>query len=415
MLDVLSFWTNEMGIDGWRLDVYWGPWRRYGPDRFGRPIRRLMKRLRPDAWLLGEIAGTGGGTEVYYADDDNGGTKVEGGLDAAYDWLLYHEGIRAAYGNIFTYHAKIANGGFWPGPNARYFRFLENHDEPRIAQVHAGTPDRIRPLTGMLLTATGIPMIYQGQEVNYGFGSGDTRRTAVTWDTERNAQFASLHQRLAHVRTTFPAFWSQELHVLYRGAAARQDRVYAFARPYLDENAIVAINFEAHPVTVSLDPSDVIDWSTDGPVPYYDVFSDTSNAYLDEFTVTIPPFETVVWITSDAPGLIIPSLPALPFAAVYTGTERELASLPASIDLDGPWPNPTSGAASIGFSLPDPGHARLDVFDMLGRRLAVLADGVFPAGNQTLQFDTSTWPSGSYRVRLIADEAVQSRNLIVIR
>ena len=30
---------------------------------------------------------------------------------------------------------KALNGNFWPGPNARYFRFLENHDEERIAKV----------------------------------------------------------------------------------------------------------------------------------------------------------------------------------------------------------------------------------------------------------------------------------------
>ena len=75
---MLAFWVNEFDIDGWRLDVYWGPWRRYGPDRFGRPIRTLMKRLKPDAWLLGEIVGTGSGTEVYYADALHG-ARFEGG------------------------------------------------------------------------------------------------------------------------------------------------------------------------------------------------------------------------------------------------------------------------------------------------------------------------------------------------
>src|SRR5690606_11799178 len=166
LLDVMAYWVREFDIDGWRFDVYWGPWRRYGPERFGEPIRKLMRRLKPDAWLLGEIAGTGPGTEVYYADDDFGNAVV-GGIDAGYDWNFYFNGIRGTYGNLGNYDNFAHNNDFWPGPNARYFRFLENHDETRIAKLHASTPERILSLTGMLLTTTGIPMIYQGQEVNF--------------------------------------------------------------------------------------------------------------------------------------------------------------------------------------------------------------------------------------------------------
>ncbi|MEM6647199.1 MAG: alpha-amylase family glycosyl hydrolase, partial [Bacteroidota bacterium] len=101
-LNILKFWVDEFNIDGWRFDVYWGPWRRYGPDRFGRPIRELMKRIKPDQWLLGENAGTGSSTEVYFADDDNGNSVV-GGLDAAYDWNFYFNGILGAYGSPSRY------------------------------------------------------------------------------------------------------------------------------------------------------------------------------------------------------------------------------------------------------------------------------------------------------------------------
>ena len=35
-----------IALDGWRIDVYWGPWRRYGPERFGRPIRQRSSARR---------------------------------------------------------------------------------------------------------------------------------------------------------------------------------------------------------------------------------------------------------------------------------------------------------------------------------------------------------------------------------
>lgn len=416
MLDVVAYWMNEFAIDGWRFDVYWGPWRRYGPERFGRPIRELVKRIRPDAWLLGEIEGTGGGTEVYYADDDFG-TPVEGGLDAAYDWTFYFSGIRGSYADLSGYHSRIANGNFWPGPNARFFRFLENHDEPRIAWVHRTNLDRTKPLAGMLLTTTGVPMVYAGQEVAFGTGSDYDQRAVVDWNTPRNGEFAAMYQRLAHVRTRFPAFWTQRVTSIYQGVAVRQDRVYAYVRPYPEENAVVAVNFENRPVTVTINPKAALDWSTDGPIPYYDVFADTVRAYVGAFTITVPAYETVVYITSSAPGYTAPTLPALPYGAVYTGVEEggEPGELPRSVDLGAAWPNPFNPVTRLAFELPASGPVRLDVFDAVGRRVATLADGLHPAGRHEAVFDASSLPSGVYFARLQAGAEVRTRSLVLVK
>ncbi len=172
MLDVVSWWLTEFKVDGFRFDAYWGPWRRYGADRFGRPVRELIRQIRPDSWLLGEIEGTGNDTEVYYADAVNGRPYV-GGLDSGYDWS-YSSFLRnpVYYARVSDYQTRMTNYGFSPGPNARVFRFLENHDESRIQQVHRSSPGRVRALTGLLMTGPGIPMVFQGQEVGYGEGSG---------------------------------------------------------------------------------------------------------------------------------------------------------------------------------------------------------------------------------------------------
>ena len=424
MLDVVAYWMNEFDIDGWRFDVYWGPWRRYGPERFGRPIRDLVKRIRPDAWLLGEIEGTGSGTEVYFADDDFG-TPVVGGLDAGYDWNFYFNGIRASYADLANYHGRITNGGgnFYPGPNARYFRFLENHDEQRMAWLYRPTtanpdrPSQIKPLTGMLLTTTGVPMIYAGQEVGFGSGSDYDQRAVVDWDTPRNGEFAALHQRLARVRSQFPAFWTQQVTSLYQGAASRQDRVYAFARPFQDQNAIVAVNFESKPVRVTINPTAAIRWSQDGPVPYYDVFADTMRAYVGAFSITVPAFETVVYITSTNPGFVKAPLPTLPFGAVYTGVETRGGSgdLPRSLIIEAPWPNPFHSETRISYSLPEAASVRLEVFDVLGRRVAKLADGLHAAGRHEVRFDAAGLPSGTYFARLESGSFFGTRSLVLVK
>lgn len=409
MLDVIAFWVREFDIDGWRLDVYWGPWRRYGPDRFGRPLRELMKRLKPDAWLLGEISGTGVNTEVYYADDDVG-NRVVGGIDAGYDWVFYHDAIRGSYGNLTNYDAKARNGDFWPGPNARYFRFLENHDETRIADLHRGIPDRILPLTGFLLTTTGIPMVYHGQEVNFGAGLSFGQRAPVTWQTERNAEFARYYQRLIHARRRFRAFGTQDLATINTA-----NSVYGYVRPLLDENAVVLVNFSGTARTLTIDPSPYVEMTTDGPVPYYDLFADTSGAYLGGFTVTVPPFETVVYITADDPGFDLPDLPVLPYGAVFTGVEGEAGETPETVRLDSNYPNPFNPTTTIRYALAEAGPVRLDVFDVLGRRVAVLVDGVVPVGTHEVVFDARRLPSGLYLYRLQAGERIETRRMLLIK
>jgi cyclomaltodextrinase / maltogenic alpha-amylase / neopullulanase len=407
MLEVFQFWVEEFGIDGWRFDVYWGPWRKWGPDRFGVPIRQLMKRIRPDAWLLGEIAGTGTNTEVYYADSANG-KAVVGGLDSGYDWEFFWSGIRGSY-SASNYHTRAFLNGFYPGPNARPFRFLENHDETRVAKVVANA-NRIKVMTGFLLTTTGIPMIYQGQEVHFGAGSGDTRRSSVNWNTPDNGEFARLHQRLAQMRRQFKAFGTQDLERLTVSTGS----VYAAVRPYQDQNAVVAINFASVPQTITIDAGPSLKMSTDGPVPYYDLAADTVASYLGGFSVTIPPYETLVYITSDAPGFVLPDLPQLPFGALYTGNDS-FSEIPETVSLDQNYPNPFRSSTTIRYRIAKPSNVRLRVFDILGREVATVYDGFRSAGTYEAFFETQDLPVGMYIYRLETAGLTLSRTMILLR
>lgn len=65
-----------------------------------------------------------------------------------------------------------------------------------------------------------------------------------------------------------------------------------------------------------------------------------------------------------------------------------------------PHPNPTRGAATVAFTLAAPADVRLALFDALGRRVAVLADGPRPAGRHDVALDVGTLPAGVYALRL---------------
>lgn len=409
MLDVISWWLTEFQVDGFRFDAYWGPWRKYGADRFGRPVRELVRHIRPDSWLLGEIEGTGNDTEVYYADTVNGQPFL-GGLDSGYDWT-YSSYLRnpVYYARTSDYQTLMTNYGFAPGPNARFFRFLENHDESRIQEVHRSNPGRVRALTGLLMTGPGIPMVFQGQEVGYGEGSGDRRRLPVSWTTTDNGQWAEWHRLWASARSRFPAFGTQDVEFLNAPGSAM-----AFVRPYLDENALVLINFAGSSQTITVDPSDAVLMSADGPIPYFDLAADTSSAYLDAFSVELAPFEVVTYITSDNASLNLGPLPALPFSGVYTHREPG-DEQPASTMLSAPWPNPASGSVRLEWAVGRQGHVDITLFDMLGRKVRAIHSGFASPGVYSENVDVSTLSPGVYMIRYQGADGSNTRSIVLSR
>lgn len=62
-------------------------------------------------------------------------------------------------------------------------------------------------------------------------------------------------------------------------------------------------------------------------------------------------------------------------------------ALPGEFALHANQPNPFSRLTTLGFALPREEHVRLEVFDVLGRRVRTLADGSFDAGLHALTWD----------------------------
>ncbi|MEP0549038.1 MAG: T9SS type A sorting domain-containing protein [Rhodothermales bacterium] len=94
---------------------------------------------------------------------------------------------------------------------------------------------------------------------------------------------------------------------------------------------------------------------------------------------------------------------------------NEPSSALQSAQLHAPHPNPVSSEASISFEIADAGPIRIEVFDVLGRRVAVLADGVGSEGEHTVTWETGSLPTGLYLIRLTAGDAVQTRRLTLAR
>ncbi len=92
---------------------------------------------------------------------------------------------------------------------------------------------------------------------------------------------------------------------------------------------------------------------------------------------------------------------------------------PVALHLYKARPNPTTGSAIIAFVLPEAGPARLEVFDVAGRKVALLADGTREAGLHHVAWDGMTGPGrraapGVYFYRLTAGDRTLSRRLVML-
>ena len=89
--------------------------------------------------------------------------------------------------------------------------------------------------------------------------------------------------------------------------------------------------------------------------------------------------------------------------------------VPVKFELAQNYPNPVRAATTIDFSLPQAGQVRLELFNLEGRKVDVLANGSRSAGNYRVDYDASRLPNGTYIYRLVTQTGVQSRKMVVVR
>jgi hypothetical protein len=103
--------------------------------------------------------------------------------------------------------------------------------------------------------------------------------------------------------------------------------------------------------------------------------------------------------------VVLPGIPPPP-ASVDQAQPREQDGLRIV-------PNPVTSRATIRFRMPTMGHARLEVFDVAGHRVAKAADGFFGAGEHQVLWPGSSnggnpTPPGFYFLRLTTSSSVST-------
>jgi len=90
-----------------------------------------------------------------------------------------------------------------------------------------------------------------------------------------------------------------------------------------------------------------------------------------------------------------------------------------AVALGGPSPNPARGSARLELTLARPGSARVEIFDLAGRRVRSLANGPLAAGTTPIAWDLANGggrrvAAGVYLVRAVARGVSVTRRIVVL-
>lgn len=90
-------------------------------------------------------------------------------------------------------------------------------------------------------------------------------------------------------------------------------------------------------------------------------------------------------------------------------------TLPFETKLMANYPNPFNPTTRIPFRLAESGYVTLEIFDLTGKRVSVLADGQFSQGNHVVSFNAEQLSSGVYVARMSTAQSVQTIKLMLIK
>lgn len=241
LFDVTRFWM-ETGIDGWRLDVpnelepgFWVEW------------RRLVKRLKPDAYIVGEIWHDAAG----WLQGDQFDAVMNYPLRDALIAFFVERSIGAAE-LLERLEGQLRR---YPPPAFHsLMNLLGSHDTERIMTAARGDRRAVEAMMLVAMAWPGVPTIYYGDEVGMTGGRDPHCRRCFIWgEREQDVRLWRYVRRLARARRTLAALAGGE-PVAVR--VVDSDDVAAFGR--LDawgtgQGAVVVVARNEEPSQVELD------------------------------------------------------------------------------------------------------------------------------------------------------------------
>ena len=94
---------------------------------------------------------------------------------------------------------------------------------------------------------------------------------------------------------------------------------------------------------------------------------------------------------------------------------KDAKQIPVNFSLKQNYPNPFNPTTKIEFLIPVKTKIKLEIFDILGRKISTLIDGEESAGNHSFDFNAYKLSSGVYIYRLSSPNQILSKKMILLK
>jgi len=101
--------------------------------------------------------------------------------------------------------------------------------------------------------------------------------------------------------------------------------------------------------------------------------------------------------------------------SVMVGIPGELLNTPTELTLSQNYPNPFNPTTTISFSLPEPSDISLTIYNILGQQVATPFEGAKQAGEHTINWNATDFPSGVYFARLETEKRSKNIKMLLIK
>ncbi|MBC3542287.1 alpha-amylase family glycosyl hydrolase [Rufibacter sediminis] len=317
MRDILLFWAGK-GVDGFRCDMA-----EMVPVEFWAWVIPQVKAQHPGITFIAEI----------YNPKEYRNYISTGKFDYLYDKVGLYDGLRRLMENKGQGNtADITK--VWQeesrGISSHMLRFLENHDEQRIASPDfAGTP--LAGIPAMTVSATlgsGPVLVYFGQEVgepgkgHEGFQGEDGRTTIfdywgvpahqawmnggkfdggkLTQDQQRLREF---YTKLLNLSTGREAIRKGKFYALTAQEGTAPAGVYAYLRHTAEERILVLVNFSRqnadYALTLPANALTALGLDNKGTFLLQDLLTDTPPLFFQptvKTSITLAPMSAHVFL-----------------------------------------------------------------------------------------------------------------------
>jgi 1,4-alpha-glucan branching enzyme len=410
-------WMVDFQVDGFRFDLSKGftqtntganvgAWGAYDQSRINTLsyYGTQLRNIDPNPFLILE----------HFADNSE-----ESVLSNTHGFMLWGNGTYS-WNQTSMGYATGADVGFatsyknrsWTSPNL--VSFMESHDEERLmyknlmyGNTNATTGYNVKNLATALkrqemvaaifFSVPGPKMIWQFGELGYDISITQCNTVPITFNTNcrldqrpllwnylsvaGRKSLYDVYSKIIKLRTTEPAFETTN----YTTNLVGLTKVVRLNDPSM--NVIAVANADVSSVTVAPTFQNTGMW--------YEFFTG------DSLNVTA---------TSQQLSLAAGEYRLYTSRKTVVSTEGTAKASPFNLLL---FPNPTQNETTVAYNLTQNAIVTVEVFDMLGRKIATLAQNeAQPEGMQTLYYDTADLAAGAYIVRLSANGVQETLKLM---